>query len=702
MTKSMNENQIKLNILKAAVLLIILICLIYSNTLNSGWHMDDYHNILQNSNIQIRTLNSDAIKNSFYSPPPDGNLSRPLAYFSFALNWYWGQDNVTGYHVVNIAVHILTAFFLFLTISLLLQTPNDSGWDSNSIYFIALLSATLWAIHPIQIQGVTYIVQRMTSMAALFYIIGIFCYLNARITSYRASCFLFWGLCGFAFLLGLGSKNNAIMLPVSIIMMEFVFFRDLAQKSTQKQAAVIFSGGVLMVAAAGFFLFMDGNLIVDGYAKRPFTMYQRLLTQPGIVLFYLSLIFYPIADRFSVTHDVTYATSLLTPWTTLPAIIIIILLISFAVWRIKKNPFLSFAILFFFGNHVIESTIISLEMVFEHRNYLPSFFLFVPIAIGIKKVLDYYRPIQKPMFYFIFVSLCGVLLGIGMTTYLRNWDWRSDKTLWEDAMKKAPELARPLHGLAWGYYEPTQQPGKAIALYQKALYLKDDQNFLNVIIYNNLATIYYSELKEYEQAVMYAKKAIELSPSYFDSNMILCNALGMLGRYDESLATIDRMLLKQPGNLECLYLKGFIFIKLLKPEMAIQYFRQCLRHSPDNWKYLRETGFCLTRMENVDRGFWFLKQSKEFNPNDPGGLLVLADNRIQRGRPDEAAPYIDQFIESVGVENAETVLIKISENPLGLPIYFKRIAALISQNIRDRSEKYSKTADRLTRQFVFN
>lgn len=695
-----SQSKSKLPILKVAALLIILICLIYSNTLKSGWYMDDYHNITRNPHVQMRSLNTDSSKNFFYAPQPNNNEKRPLAYFSFALNWWWGQDNVTGYHVVNIAIHILTAFFLFLTILLLLQTPNASGLNSNSIYFIALLSSALWAIHPIQIQAVTYIVQRMASMAALFYIIGIFCYLKARMSPSMAYRILFWGLCGLAFLMGISSKNNAIVLPVFLLLSEFVFFRDLSQKSTQKQAIAVLFCGSMVMAAAGVFLFMDGNLSFGAYKQRPFTMYQRLLTQPGIVLFYLSQIFYPIASRFSITHDVMYSTSLFTPWTTLPSIIIILLLICLAFWRIKKNPVLSFAILFFFGNHGIESTILPLEMVFEHRNYLPTLFLFVPIAIVIKKTLDYYQPIRKPMFNFLVVSLCGMMIGLGMSTYIRNWDWRSDKSLWESAMKKAPNSGRPLHGLAIGYYEATGQIDMAIDLYKKALRLKDDRIFSQAVIFNNLGTIYFSKLREYEKAVEYARNALEISSGYYEANLLLCNALGMLGRYNESIAHLDKLLLKAPNNQKYLYLKGFILLKLSKPAMAIDYFRQCLRLSPDNWKYLREIGFCLTQMHNYDRGFWFLKRSRNFHPEGPGGLLVLADNRIKAGMQDDAAGYIDQFVGTVGVENIETVLLKISENPLGLPVFFKELAVQISQNIRDRSEKYSEAAERLTQQFA--
>ena len=508
----MNKTRCYFPLLTPFLFLTIFLGLIYSNTLDSAWILDDYYNITDNPRIHMSRLDIDSIRNAAYGTPikKDGGLSRPVAYLTFGLNWYWGQDNVTGYHLVNIAIHLLTAFFLFLTLLHLFQTPNLGTWQSNGIYFVALLSTVLWAIHPIQIQAVTYIVQRMTAMAALFYVIGIFCYLKARLALTKASRVISFLLCGFAFLLGLGSKNNAIILPVSLVLLEFVFFRDLTQRKTQRQAIAVIGIGTFLVAAIGVLIFMDGDLhrFLKGYENRSFTLYERLLTQPQVVLFYLSQIFYPIVDRFSISHDFTISTSFISPWTTLPSIFMVFLMIGLALWRIKKNPLLSFAVLFFFGNHIIESSIIPLEMVFEHRNYLPSLFLFVPVSVGIKKILDHYYYVKKPMFYFLMISVCAAIIGIGTSTYIRNWDWRTAKSLWEDGMEKAPHSARPLQNLAWGYYVPTGQIEKAIDLYQEALNLEDNQNKFKFFSYNNLADIYFSKFHDYEKAIEYAKKTI--------------------------------------------------------------------------------------------------------------------------------------------------------------------------------------------------
>lgn len=698
----MNPDPEKTAYCKPFILIVILICLLYSNTLHNAWHLDDINNILRNPGIQMRSLNWDAIINTFFASPDEDSLYRPVAYFSFALNWMWGQDNLVGYRMVNIGIHMLTAIFLFLSISLLFQTPNARSTDYSSVYFIALLSAVLWAIHPIQTQAVTYVVQRMASMSAMFYIIAVFCYLKARLSFSGYARVIFSVCCALAFLLALGTKSNAIMLPLILILMEFIFFRNLKDPKTRKLAAVFFLGMALIVAATGFFLFMGGNanyFFNELYELRFFSMYERLLTQPSVILFYLSQIFYPIAERFSIEHDFVISTSLFTPWTTFPAIIIVLSLIIFAFFRITKNPLLAFAILFYFGNHVIESSILPLEMVFEHRNYLPSLFLFVPVAMGLKKAFDHYSVNRKPLYYLLVFFACTFMILLGTSTYVRNEDWRSPKSLWEDAAKKAPQASRPLSNLAYVYYTPAGQTNKALALYQKALTLTGRQTVYKASIYNNIAAIYSNHLNEYEKAVAYAKKAIELVP-YGASNMILCDSLSMLGQYEKALQLLDELLETRPDNIQFLYRKGFILLKISRPGDALEYFSQCLRLSPEDWRCLREIGICFTQMEQYEKGYWFLRRADALRPKSPDIYLSLAGNRIRAGDSSDVVDYfIDRFINQVGIEYIESYLVQLSVDPLGIPVFFAEVSAPIGQNIRKRSEKHRAIAFRLKERF---
>ena len=229
--------------------------------------------------------------------PGGATYWRPLAYLTFALNWFAGGNEVFGYHFVNILLHSLSACLLFLTILTLFQTPTLRGKHSESVQSVALLASALWAINPIQTQAVTLIVQRMALLAAFFYIGGIFCYLKARLSRIRWQRSMLFSLCLTSWLLGMASKETAVLLPLTLVLVEAIFFHDLGDTKTQKQFLATLIGGSILVAIIGGLLFLKGDpwSIFAGYGDRYFTPAERLMTQPRVLFFYLTLIFCPFA-----------------------------------------------------------------------------------------------------------------------------------------------------------------------------------------------------------------------------------------------------------------------------------------------------------------------------------------------------------------------------------------------------------------------
>ena len=398
----------------ALVLLFFLILIPYSNTFRASWHFDDFPKIINNSAIKITNLQPQTLYSTFFTPNGSGEsqkkkIYRPIPCLTFALNYYIGQYNVYGYHLVNFSVHFLTACILFLTLLTLFKTPNLNTKYSASHYCIALLAASLWAINPIQTQAVTYIVQRMAALAALFYLLGIYCYLEARLSGIGKRQILFFIGCFISFLLALASKENSATLPLALILVEIAFFQDVRNPRIRRRFlwVTMIAGVCLLVFGALFYLQGDPSSIFKGYERRTFSPMQRLMTEPRVLIFYLSQIFYPVPTRLSIEHYVPISTSLITPWTTLPSIVLVLLLIAVGFYQMGKRPVISFAILFFFLNHLIESTIFGLELIFEHRNYLPSLFLFFPVSIGIKCLIEHYKA-KKSSMYLIFATSHGL------------------------------------------------------------------------------------------------------------------------------------------------------------------------------------------------------------------------------------------------------------------------------------------------------
>jgi tetratricopeptide (TPR) repeat protein len=648
--------------LLALFFLALIVVLIYSNSFKASWQLDDRPNILENRGLHINNLQPGSLIRTFFTSPDAGGtitdrLYRPIPCLTFAINWYLGKDRVFGYHLVNILVHILTAYFLFLTIFNILKSPNLRNHYQGKEHFIAFMTAVLWAINPIQVQAVTYIVQRMASMAAMFYILSIYFYVKTRQSEYTTGR-IFWLLgCVASFLLALGSKQNTATLPLALILIEMICFQDLSLPGKRR---VLWGGSIaaaISIVVFGGWLFIPGNSFsfMDGFQGRPFSLYERLLTEPRIVLFYLSLIFYPLPSRLSIEHDIILSTSLFEPWTTLPAILFHLILIGFGFSQIKKRPLLALAILFFYLNHVIESTIIPLELIFEHRNYLPSLFLFLPVAAGFKKLLDIYQAKNRVFRSVLLYSAVVLIFIVGAGTYIRNMAWATERSLWEDAMHKAPNSHRPLHNLAWAYYTKTGQYDKAIELYKKSLDLRTNNNVANPTAMSNLALLYVQK-ENYRKAIELWQNALELLP---DNDVIRHRyVIGLIEmkNWDTALDNLDQLLGRHPAHFDYHYLKGYVLLNQKQYEAALQYFEQCLNLVAENQQALIGAGICNNLMGHYDRAEAIFSRVLKFAPDDDLALLWLVETNLSIDDRQDADQYLTKLLKIVPPEELLALL----------------------------------------------
>jgi tetratricopeptide (TPR) repeat protein len=631
----------------------LIIVLIYSNSFNASWHLDDRSNIVDNRGLHISNLQIVSLARTFFTAPESGGaitdrLYRPIPCLTFAINWYFGKDRVFGYHVVNILIHILTAYLLFLAILNILKSPNLKNQYKDKENFVAFLAAVLWAINPIQVQTVTYIVQRMASMAAMFYILSIYLYLKTRQSQQPLCRTLLLLGCTAGFLLALGSKENAATLPLAIILIEIICFQDLNSRKVRRTFfwGTIAGGGLLVVFGALLFLPVNPFTFIKSYGGRPFTLFERLLTEPRIVLFYLSLIFYPLPARLSIEHDIIVSSSLSNPWTTLPAILFHLVLIGIGFFQIRKRPLLALAILFFYLNHVIESTIMPLELIFEHRNYLPSLFLFLPVAAGFKALLDHYEKRSRAFRSVLVCSSILIILGIGGGTYIRNLAWATEKTLWEDAMHKAPDSHRPLHNLAWAHYVKIGQYDKAIELYEKSLDLRTNNNFANPTAMSNLGLLYVHK-KKYQKAIELWQSALELRPN--DDVIRYRYVVGLIEmkNWRAALDNLNQMMRRHPSHFDYTYLKGYVLLNQNHYEAALKYFEQCLNLVSENQQAMLGAGICNNLMGHYKRAEAIFRRVLEFAPNDDLALLWLVETNLSVGDGQDADRYLKELLAIV-------------------------------------------------------
>ena len=600
-----------------------LLFIVYSNTFQSSWHFDDEPNILLNSNLQISELSFEQINRAMRanpSSPENGKLYRPIPCLTFGLNWYFGQDNVWGYHAVNIVVHILTGWLLFLTLRLLLRIHYQEQENSQLIDTAALLGTLFWALAPIQTQAVTYIVQRMASMAAMFGIAGIYSYLRGR-TAAKGKIYWFV-LSLMAFFAALGSKENAIMLLPSLVLIEAAFFRH---SITKRQILRLVLALVFILPAAFFFVYYGLGLtpfslsnplrFLADYSNRSFTFSQRILTQPRILLMYLSQIFFPIADRLSFEHDVVLSTSFFSPWTTLPSIAAVVGLIGGAIFLLKKYPLICFPVLFYFLNHAVESTILQLELVFEHRNYLPSLFLFLPVGAAVARILCSNPP--QPAFRRTTAVFCATLFLIisGHATYTRNMVWATDETLWTDAIRKAPNSARAAAHLGQ-WYDKQGQKEKAYQYFQLSLANAEhapSPKYATTVALNLIGALHYSR-QENENALVYFNKCIDIDQDNINCTVNRILVFLHLNYNDRALADSKKLTDQYPQFVKYKYLAALSLYQANKFDAAFDMIANAASQLDDH-QIMQLAGIIFLKKHDYQNSLFFLRKAEEIFPS---------------------------------------------------------------------------------------
>jgi len=630
-------------------LFFIVLLIGYGNTFNASWQLDDKPNILNNPRIQITEISVDQLWQSMNAKPGSGGFYRPIACVTLALNWFVGKNDVFGYHVFNFAIHLGTTWFLFLTIITLFSTPRlINQYPIRQIVFIAGLASILWALNPVQTQAVTYIVQRMASMAGMFSVLAIFFYLRARLNKSLQYRFLFFLASMICYLLGLLSKENVIILPLSIPVLEVLFFCNNSDLVPFKKT-LAYTGLIVCFCLTVIYLMKPNAIdyILNYYVNRPFTLKERILTEPRIVLFYLSQLFFPAPSRLSIEHDITLSSTLLSPWTTIPAILahIFLLFISIKLWR--KQPLLSLSILFFYLNHIVESTIVPLELFFEHRNYLPSIFLFLPVAQMLNVVIM--KIGKRKSLIAVATILISLVLGIeAYATHTRNKAWQTEKTLWLDALAKAPRSARPMATLAimlaWGEHASQFKYRKALELTQQTLTLRMNRNYRAEQL-GNIASIY-DKLGQKEKALEYYEKALKIDPNHTKNRFNLAKTLARHGNFTKAAAEMEVILSKGRLHADYYELLGYTYLWLDDPDKALPLLRKALELAPGNPRILLYIGNCMSLIGYYDRAQWFLKLAQKNGGHDVSVSLNLIQNALLNNDLPTAKKTSKRMLES--------------------------------------------------------
>jgi Flp pilus assembly protein TadD len=308
--------------------------------------------------------------------------------------------------------------------------------------------------------------------------------------------------------------------------------------------------------------------ILATYEARDFTLTQRVLTEFRVVIFYISLLIFPHPSRLNLDHDFALSHSLMDPITTLLSIGALAGLVGLAIFTAKRDRLLSFCILWFLGNLVIESSVIGLEIIFEHRTYLPS------MLVGLMAVTPVYRHL-KPKWIGLGV-VCTVVMVFSVWTYARNSMWSDEVALWTDCVEKSPRKARPHYNL--GVVIGSQGKLKeAMSHYTEALRIEPD----HVEAHNNLGNALAGQgrLKE---AMSHFSEALRIKPRFAEAHNNLGNALANQGRLMQARSHYTEALRIKPDYADAHYNLGVALKRQGRLEEAMSHYYEALRIKPDD------------------------------------------------------------------------------------------------------------------------
>lgn len=595
------------------VLVAVAVFFIYAKTLTGGFIFDDRHNIKDNPHIRLTHITPKSLYDTVREGP---SSRRPVAMISFALNYYFHGYKVVGYHLVNLMIHITTGLLLYLLITMTWQTPAMHPRD-NRYSWVAFFTAIIWLVHPIQTQSVSYVVQRMNSMATMFYVLSMVLYVKARFAEAKPEKAAWFSAAAVSGILALGSKETAATLPVFIFLYEWYFFQDLRRDWIKKRIPILAGIMILLIIIALIFLGRHPlEKVLSGYATHHLTMAQRGLSQFRVVIFYISLLLWPHPSRLNLDHDFQPSFSALDPVTTVPAMAAIIGILVLALFLAKKQRLISFCILWYFGNLVIESSIIGLELVFEHRNYMPSMFV---VLLAVFLSFRYIKP-----GWLTPLMLLAVAAVFATWTYQRNEVWRSPVLIWKDSAQKSPHNPRSLNNLGVALADHGHYP-EAVQYYHKALQIYP--NYAEAHANLGYAIARQGQLDE---AIIHFKTALQLDPQFHEAHTNLGIVYALQGRHRDALRHFKAAITIKPDFANAHNNLGVSLKHQGRLEEAIEHFTTALNIDPLSAAAHNNLGMVFADQGRLDEAIAHFHAALTIDPNYTNARRNLQESLEKR------------------------------------------------------------------------
>ncbi len=586
---------------------------------------------------------------------------RKIAFISFLLNRWINPLDPVNYRVMNIIIHSVNSVLVYLIAFLTLRLP---GWKEKYGDYslpVALISSVVFALHPININAVAYIVQRMASLAAMFVLLSLLSYMFARVSTSGIKATVFYILTIIFMILGIFSKENAVMAIPLILLYDYVFLVRHGRDRFSKKLITGISIGLITFGTSAMILGFHKTIsdVFGTFAKfnQPiqqhgwtavdvyWTPVQHILTEFRVIGRYIFLVLMPVPKflvfdwwGFSISNGLT------DPMSTIVSMIIIAGVLSFSLFKIRKLPFLSFGILWYFIALSLESFIaVGSDLYFEHRNYLPVAGLFIGITA---QIMTFFKEeVFKGKFVLSIVILLSVILS--SLTFYRNLVWKDSITLWKDTVDKAPENLRAVIALGNAYLRLSDL-SSARNYYENAV--KVSASAVRPEMFHN-ASYSLGMLYLFEGDLEKAKKVIDLMDEKIEGSY----AIGIIKGFYSSLegdqdGAIEKYnnVLPKASSLDRVIvytLLGDAYRKKEFPEKALESYKTAVEIDPSFSAAYYGIGVANLSMRNPGEAISNFEKTLALDPNNVLALADMADILlIKKEPPEKIIPYAERAV----------------------------------------------------------
>jgi protein O-mannosyl-transferase len=628
-------------VLLSAAVIVAAVAAAYCNSFSGAMVFDDRTWILENSSVQQLSSIGDIVL------PQNMRTvgGRPLVSLTLALNYAWGGTDPIGYHFVNLFIHALAALVLFGIVRRTLLLPRLRDRFASAATPLALGIALVWAVHPLQTAAVTYIIQRTESLMGLLYLLTIYCVIRGAtaIESQSVRRSLWYAGAVAACLLGMVTKEVMFTAPILVLLYDWILLSGslgkaiAARRGLYASLAATWSFGLLMLWMTDF----HGG--TTGPGVETFSSLSYLFTQPGVVLHYLQLAFWPAG----LSLDYNWPPAEAIAQAAVPGAIIVGLLGLTIVGLVKRSALGFLGAAFFLILAPTSSFVPIKDAAFDHRMYLPLAALVSLVVIGAYALWDRLMPrAEEPELADRVIRLglpAGLLVmatvALGWGTFARNKDYRSEDAIWQDVLAKDPDNWRAYASLGYAAMS-AQDKSKAIALFEKAEQLnpKDAQVQLDL---GNLA----ADQGKVDEAIDHYEQSLKLTPESVKAQYNLGLALAKKGKTDEAIAHYQEALKLDRENPEAHNNLADLFLKRNKLDDAIKQAEAALAFNPDYALAHNNLANGLTAKGKLDEAIAHYRRALEIDPKFVDVEYNLGVALARRGNLNEAIGYLEKDLQ---------------------------------------------------------